>query len=72
MITVKIATVRGHDLMTFETPAEARKFTLDTAKTTDKWLFINGEVHNNIAGVSVDMFNDTAEIVLANRIVGGE
>ena len=72
MITVKVATVRGHDLMTFETSAEAKKYVLDTAKQTDKWCFINGEVHNNIAGLSMDMFTDEAEIVLANRVVGGE
>lgn len=69
MVTIKIVTVRGHDVETLE-PAVAFDFIKNEVQNKNKWLFIDGTVRMN-NDFTVEDITNAEDITLANQLVGG-
>lgn len=71
MITVNVASARGHDATTFESAQDALDFITSTAVNLEKWVFVNGELIADLTSLTLDRVSHATDITLSNQLVGG-
>lgn len=71
MITVNIASARGHDVEEFEEGAIALDFIRNKAAQENKWVFVDGEMIADLNMLEVDRVVNAQDITMSNQLTGG-
>jgi hypothetical protein len=71
MIKVNVASARGHDVAEFETGTLALDFVQQTAKSEKKWVFVDGEIISDLAGLDANRIEQANDVTLSNQLIGG-
>lgn len=71
MITVNVASARGHDVEEFEDGGAALGYIQEKARNENKWIFVDGEIVADLSSLSIDRITAANDITLSNQLVGG-
>lgn len=71
MITVNVASARGHDVEVFDDAEAAAGFIADKATSENKWVFVDGEIIADLSALTNDRLESASDITLSNQLVGG-
>lgn len=71
MITVNVASARGHDVETFENTEAASNYITTKARNENKWVFVDGELIADLSDLTAERIATAQDITLSNQLVGG-